>query len=150
MVPFADYRFGVPCLRLRRQVRMRSPHRGRSAETFNLNCGPVFRALSLRLAEEDQVLVLNVHHIVRRLLGRSSVIRTLKSVMRQLARDPSFAVSTGIFPLERQCLYSGSCGKDICTLEPPSFGGCAAGPCTPTTQARRSDFSGPHPALPFG
>jgi len=44
---------------------------------FNLNCGPVFRALLLRLAEEDQVLVLNVHHIVaERLLGRSSVIRT--------------------------------------------------------------------------
>jgi amino acid adenylation domain-containing protein len=77
---------------------------------FNLNCGPVFRALLLRLAEEDQVLVLNVHHIV----ADGSSVEALLSELEigysaQLAgRDPelpSLPVQYRDFSLwERQCL----------------------------------------------
>ena len=49
---------------------------------FNLNTGPVFRALLLRCAEQEQILVINVHHIV---VDGSSVETLISELERSYA-----------------------------------------------------------------
>jgi amino acid adenylation domain-containing protein len=77
---------------------------------FNLNCGPVFRALVLRLTEDAHILVLNVHHIV----ADGSSVEALLSELEigysaQLAGEvpelPSLPVQYRDFSVwQRQCL----------------------------------------------
>src|ERR1017187_8992582 len=66
--PADDFRLRIVDLRTLPQVRRQAECDRLVAEEarnpFNLSSGPVFRALVLRCADHDQILVLNVHHIV--------------------------------------------------------------------------------------
>jgi amino acid adenylation domain-containing protein len=112
--PADEFRLQIIDLRplpeLRRQVECDRLLVEEARKPFNLNSGPVFRALVLRLTEHDHVLVLNVHHIVADGSSVEALLSELEiSYSAQLAGKapelPSLPVQYRDFSLwQRQCL----------------------------------------------
>ena len=81
-----------------------------SRRPFNLSSGPVFRAMLLRCADEEQVLLLNVHHIVADGSSVEALLSELETgyaaaVRGENADLPELAVQYRDYSVwERQCL----------------------------------------------
>ena len=81
------------------------------AEPFNLACGPLFRAVCIRLAETHHVLVLTMHHIVSDGWSMELIIRELTALYRDSTTALPPAASYQDYAASRTAELCGEAGQ---------------------------------------